>query len=235
MIYERAQDPTPQSGRITDAFPLSDRNPAMFPTDPASIKLARRNGGTNLHVRWMINRDIPEVLQLFQTKDPQTSLPAIDLKAIQAEIMRGRAARNIISQVAENGIKVVGFTMYELAKDHLNIMWLIGAKGYNGAPEEALLSKLISKLSSHRRTSLVMRISARISIKNIKFIQKYGFEFQGSETDQDGEWYIFRYYQHEMPDDEQEINPPTAPVEPVDMLGDDDDDEPNFELAFDDD
>jgi ribosomal-protein-alanine N-acetyltransferase len=62
--------------------------------------------------------------------------------------------RNCIGFVAEAGLAVAGFIVYELHKRHLTILRIGG-----GIPAMTLLArKLVGKLSTHRRTRLVADI-----------------------------------------------------------------------------
>ena len=67
-----------------------------------------------VHIRWMIRRDMPEVLQTEQIE-------------LRIRLERGRFSslpvkRNCIGMVAEYDDKVVGFMIYELHKNKLHIL-----------------------------------------------------------------------------------------------------------------
>ena len=67
-----------------------------------------------LHIRWMIRRDMPEVLRIEQASH--------DYPWCEEDFLRCLRQRNCIGMVAEVGEKVVGFMIYELHKTKLHIM-----------------------------------------------------------------------------------------------------------------
>ena len=66
-----------------------------------------------VHIRWMIRRDMPEVLQIEQE--------SFDYSWTEEDFLRCLRQRNCIGMVAEQGEKVVGFMIYELHKNKLHI------------------------------------------------------------------------------------------------------------------
>jgi ribosomal-protein-alanine N-acetyltransferase len=104
-----------------------------------------------VHIRWMIRRDMPEVLQ--------TEQDSFEFAWTEEDFLRCLRQRNCIGMVAEQGEKVVGFMIYELHKQKLHILnfavhpgcrrWGVGAQ---------MVAKLISKLSSHRRTRITLEV-----------------------------------------------------------------------------
>ncbi len=106
---------------------------------------------TGAHIRWMIRRDMPEVLQIEQD--------SFDYSWTEEDFLRCLRQRNCIGMVAEHGERVVGFMIYELHKTKLHILnfavhpaWRrLGVGGQ-------MVSKLVSKLSSHRRTRITLEV-----------------------------------------------------------------------------
>jgi ribosomal-protein-alanine N-acetyltransferase len=104
-----------------------------------------------VHIRWMIRRDMPEVLQTEQA--------SFEFAWTEEDFLRCLRQRNCIGMVAEQGEKVIGFMIYELHKTKLHILNFAvhpGARriGIGGQ----MVSKLISKLSSHRRTKITLEV-----------------------------------------------------------------------------
>jgi [ribosomal protein S18]-alanine N-acetyltransferase len=98
------------------------------------------------HTRWMIRRDLPDVLALDGLKGG-TPWGEEGFLAILRQ-------RNCIGFVAEAGLTVAGYIVYELHKRHLGISRIGG-----GIPAMTILArKLVGKLSTHRRTRLVADI-----------------------------------------------------------------------------
>src|ERR1051326_5506856 len=67
-----------------------------------------------VHIRWMIRRDMPEVLQAEQL--------SFEYAWNEEDFLRCLRQRNCIGMVAEQGEKVVGFMIYELHKNKLHIL-----------------------------------------------------------------------------------------------------------------
>jgi len=104
-----------------------------------------------VHIRWMIRRDMPEVLQAEND--------SFDYSWTEDDFLRCLRQRNCIGMVAEVDDRVVGFMIYELHKSKLHVL------NFAVAPEwrrigvgTQMVTKLIGKLSSHRRTKITLAI-----------------------------------------------------------------------------
>src|SRR4051812_3839892 len=99
-----------------------------------------------VHIRWMIRRDMPEVLQ--------TEQDSFEFAWTEEDFLRCLRQRNCIGMVAEQGEKVVGFMIYELHKAKLHILnFAVHPTCRRSDVGSQMVAKLISKLSSHRRTA----------------------------------------------------------------------------------
>ena len=104
-----------------------------------------------VHIRWMIRRDMPEVLQAEQE--------CFEFAWTEEDFLRCLRQRNCIGMVAEQGEKVVGFMIYELHKSKLHILNFAVSPTYRRAGVGAqMMAKLISKLSNHRRTRITLAV-----------------------------------------------------------------------------
>jgi ribosomal-protein-alanine N-acetyltransferase len=104
-----------------------------------------------VHIRWMIRRDMPEVLQIEQD--------SFDYSWTEEDFLRCLRQRNCIGMVAEHGEKVVGFMIYELHKNKLHILNFAVCPSYRRIGIGAqMIAKLIGKLSSHRRTRISLAV-----------------------------------------------------------------------------
>ena len=104
-----------------------------------------------VHIRWMIRRDMPEVLQ--------TEQQSFEFAWTEEDFLRCLRQRNCIGMVAEQGEKVVGFMIYELHKAKLHILNFAVHPGCRRLGVGAqMVQKLISKLSSHRRTRITLEV-----------------------------------------------------------------------------
>jgi [ribosomal protein S18]-alanine N-acetyltransferase len=104
-----------------------------------------------VHIRWMIRRDMPEVLQIEQE--------SFEFAWTEEDFLRCLRQRNCIGMVAEQGEKVVGFMIYELHKSKLHILnFAVSPACRRMGVGAQMVAKLISKLSSHRRTRITLEV-----------------------------------------------------------------------------
>ena len=104
-----------------------------------------------VHIRWMIRRDMPEVLQTEQL--------SFEYPWTEEDFLRCLRQRNCIGMVAEQGEKVVGFMIYELHKSKLHILnFAVHPSWRRMAVGCQMVAKLVSKLSSHRRTRITLEV-----------------------------------------------------------------------------
>jgi len=99
------------------------------------------------HIRWMIRRDMPEVMAI---EDQSCVYPWIE-----EDFLAVLRQRNCIGMVIEIGEKVVGFMIYELHKIKLVVLnFAVHANHRRQGLGTALADKLKDKLSIHRRTAI---------------------------------------------------------------------------------
>jgi ribosomal-protein-alanine N-acetyltransferase len=104
-----------------------------------------------VHIRWMIRRDMPEVLQ--------TEQESFEYAWTEEDFLRCLRQRNCIGMVAEQGEKVVGFMIYELHKAKLHILnFAVHPHFRRRGVGAQMVGKLVSKLSSHRRTRITLEV-----------------------------------------------------------------------------
>jgi ribosomal-protein-alanine N-acetyltransferase len=104
-----------------------------------------------VHIRWMIRRDMPEVIQ--------TEQESFEFAWTEEDFLRCLRQRNCIGMVAEQGERVVGFMIYELHKSKLHILnFAVNPVGRRNGVGQQMVSKLVSKLSSHRRTRITLEV-----------------------------------------------------------------------------
>lgn len=104
---------------------------------------------TRVHVRWMIRRDLPDVLDAELLSFGHRAWGEEDVLATLRE-------KNVIGQVAEGpGDALLGHLVYRLHKHCLEVVRLAVHPDWRGAGAgSALLSKLKSKLAPHRRRAI---------------------------------------------------------------------------------
>jgi ribosomal-protein-alanine N-acetyltransferase len=105
----------------------------------------------HVHIRWMIRRDMPEVLQ--------TEADSFEFAWTEEDFLRCLRQRNCIGMVAEQNEKVIGFMIYELHKVKLHILNFAVHPHFRRLGVGAqMVGKLVGKLSSHRRTRITLEV-----------------------------------------------------------------------------
>ena len=104
-----------------------------------------------VHIRWMIRRDMPEVLA--------TEKASFEFPWLEEDFIRCLRQRNCIGMVAEHDDRVVGFMIYELHKARIHVLNLAVAPSYRrrGVGSQ-MVAKLIAKLSPQRRSRVVLEV-----------------------------------------------------------------------------
>jgi ribosomal-protein-alanine N-acetyltransferase len=120
-----------------------------------------------VHIRWMIRRDMPEVLQ--------TEQESFEYSWSEEDFLRCLRQRNCIGMVAEQGERVVGFMIYELHKSKLHILnFAVHPTCRRNGVGLQMVAKLISKLSNHRRTRITLAVRERNLVAQL-FFRSQGF------------------------------------------------------------
>src|SRR3954449_2940050 len=102
-----------------------------------------------VHIRWMIRRDMPEVLAIEHS--------SFEFPWCEEEFLRVLRQRNCIGMVAEHGERGVGFMIYELHKSKLKILnSCFHPEFRRQGVGHQMVAKLVGKLSSHRRTRICL-------------------------------------------------------------------------------
>jgi ribosomal-protein-alanine N-acetyltransferase len=156
-----------------------------------------------VHIRWMIRRDMPEVLQ--------TEQQSFEYAWTEEDFLRCLRQRNCIGMVAEQGEKVVGFMIYELHKAKLHILNFAVHPQYRRVGVGAqMVAKLISKLSSHRRTRITLEVR-ETNLPAQLFFRAQGFKavrVLRAFYEDSGEDAFLMYYRlaDDPGDDSEEVN-----------------------------
>ena len=106
---------------------------------------------TRLHIRWMIRRDMAEVLEIEGE--------SFEFPWSEDEFIRCLRGRNCIGMVADHDDKVVGFMIYELHKTRLHVLnFAVSAAARRQGVGNRMIAKLVGKLSAQRRTRIVLEV-----------------------------------------------------------------------------
>lgn len=110
---------------------------------------------TKVEIRWLIHRDLARVIQIDRLMNPQ----AWD----EEDFLRFLRQRNCIGMVAERrtlaGDKTVGFMIYELLKERLQMLRLaVDPQHRRTGVGRAMLTRLRSKLAQQRRMEMWIEV-----------------------------------------------------------------------------
>jgi ribosomal-protein-alanine N-acetyltransferase len=127
-------------------------DPTAWPTRKEARQMpADRVQAPPVHIRWMIRRDMPEVLDI--------ETESFEFPWNEEDFVRCLRQRNCIGMVAEQGEKVVGFMIYELHKTRLHILnFAVGKAWRRRGVGRQLVAKLVGKLSPQRRTRIALEV-----------------------------------------------------------------------------
>ena len=104
-----------------------------------------------VHIRWMIRRDMPEVLGI--------EAESFEFPWLEGDFIRCLRQRNCIGMVAEHEDTVAGFMIYELHKTRIHVLnfAVAGALRHQGVGSQ-MIAKLAAKLSSQRRSRIILEV-----------------------------------------------------------------------------
>ncbi len=120
------------------------------------------------HIRWMIRRDMPEVLAIESG--------SFEFPWSEDDFIRCLRQRNCIGMVAEHEEQVVGFMIYELNRSDLHILnFAVRPDARRRGVGLQMLDKLVGKLSQQRRTRISLEVretnlAAQLFFKNTGFV-----------------------------------------------------------------
>lgn len=111
----------------------------------------KQDSQLRVHIRWMIRRDMPEVLDIENE--------SFEFPWYEEDFIRCLRQRNCIGMVAECNEEVVGFMIYELEKSKLHLLnFAVASRFRRRGVGRQMLDKLVGKLSHQRRTRICLEI-----------------------------------------------------------------------------
>lgn len=120
------------------------------------------------HIRWMIRRDMPRVLQIENECFGSLSWS-------EEDFIRQLRQRNCIGMVCEIDDEVVGFMLYELHKSKLTIIdFAVMSSFRRMGVGTSMTRKLLGKLSADRRSMIELHIREG-NLDAQLFFQSLGF------------------------------------------------------------
>ena len=126
--------------------------------------------GGEVHVRWAMTRDLPEVLAIESAWPHSWD---------EEEYRLTLAERNVIGMIAEECVRgepVIAHMVYLLEKNHLEVVkFSVHPSCVRRGVGSAMIAKLYSKLSSHRRTRIAINVR-ETNLEGLLFLKANGFE-----------------------------------------------------------
>ncbi len=108
----------------------------------------------DVQIRWLIRRDMREVLRIEQE--------SFEFAWTEEDFLCCLRQRNCIGMVAEQDDRIVGFMVYELHKDRLNILnFAVAADVRRLGIGNQMVTRLIDKLSQQRRKEILLEVRER--------------------------------------------------------------------------
>lgn len=158
-----------------------------------------------VHIRWMIRRDMQEVLRTEQASFVQPWS--------EEDFLHCLRQRNCIGMVAESDDHVVGYVIYELHKNRLHILNMaVHPQSRRGHIGGQIMAKLIGKLSSHRRARITLEVRESNLIAQL-FLKSSGFVavkvVRGYYEDTTEDAYMMEY---RLPGEMDDLEEATTPV-----------------------
>lgn len=158
------------------------------------------------HIRWLIRRDMPEVLGIEHE--------SFKFPWYKDDFIRCLRQRNCIGMVAEHEDQVVGFMLYELHKTRIHVLnFAVRSNVRRLGVGSQMIAKLVAKLSVQRRTKIILEVSETNLFAQI-FFRQCGFRAvsvlrnQYADTPEDA--YMMQYLYK---------TPPSKIEKPEEMLG----------------
>ncbi len=121
-----------------------------------------------LHIRWMIRRDMPEVLAI--------EAGCFDHPWTEEDFLQALRQRNCIGMISEHEERVIGFMIYELHRSRLHLLnFGVSQEFRRIGVGRQMVNKLVAKLSHHRRTRVTSAVregnlSAQMFFRSQKFL-----------------------------------------------------------------
>ena len=136
-----------------------------------------------VHIRWMIRRDMPEVLDIENQN--------FEFPWCEEDFIRCLRQRNCIGMVAESDERVVGFMIYELHKSRLHVLnFAVSPEFTRRGIGHAMMAKLVNKLSHQRRTAIALEVR-ETNLEAQLFFRQAGFRAMS----------VLRDYYEDTPED----------------------------------
>jgi [ribosomal protein S18]-alanine N-acetyltransferase len=121
-----------------------------------------------VQIRWMIRRDMPEVLDIEQQ--------SFEFAWTEEDFLCCLRQRNCIGMVAEHQDRIVGFMIYELLKTQLHVLnFAVAPWARRQGVGQQLVEKLVHKLTQQRRHEIRLEVR-ETNLAAQLFFRSHGFQ-----------------------------------------------------------
>jgi len=115
----------------------------------------------------MIRRDMPEVIRIENK--------SFEFRWSEEDFIACLRQRNCIGMIAEHNELIIGFIIYELNEDRLNVINLaVDPQWRRRGVGTAMINKLIGKLSHQRRNRILLEVR-ETNLNALLFLRNNGF------------------------------------------------------------
>lgn len=164
-----------------------------------------------LQIRWLIRRDMPEVLSIEQS--------SFEYAWTEEDFLCCLRQRNCIGMVAERDGHIVGFMIYELHKARLRLLnFAVAPEARRQRVGGQMVRRLIDKLSQQRRREIMLEVretnlAAQLFFKSLGFMALGVLRDRYDDTTEDA--YLMRFL---LTNSDSEI-PSLAPTNRISEFG----------------
>jgi ribosomal-protein-alanine N-acetyltransferase len=147
--------------------------------------------GIRVHIRWLIRRDMPEVLDIEEE--------SLEFPWRKEDFIRCLRRRNCVAVVAEHEDRVVGFMIYELYRNRIHVLnFAVAADCRRRGVGSQMVAKLTAKLSAQRRSRILLevretKLAAQLFFRKIGFRAVTVLRAYYEDTPEDAYVMQFRY------------------------------------------
>lgn len=143
----------------------------------------------DVQIRWMIRRDMPEVLEIERQ--------SFEFAWTEEDFLCCLRQRNCIGMVAERQERIAGFMIYELLKSQLHVLnFAVSPWARRQRVGSQMIEKLVNKLSQQRRQEICLEVR-ETNLAAQLFFRRQGLQAHGvlrghyEDTEEDA--YVMRY------------------------------------------
>ncbi len=154
-----------------------------------SSRIGLHRSQCDVQIRWMIRRDMPEVLDIERQ--------SFEFSWTEEDFLCCLRQRNCIGMVAESQERIVGFMIYELLKSQLHVLnFAVAPWTRRQGVGSQMIERLINKLTQQRREEITLEVR-ETNLAAQLFFRQQGLAassvLRGHYEDTDEDAYVMTY------------------------------------------